>query len=295
MRNPRIVGMLVLATLLVAAGMVRAADVQFQLRTLSDGALAGVPVVVELQAVNTTGTDVDTYELNDPSMARVFWTWRTASGMTREVRLRDYHQIAVPEPMFPRQVRLSPHGHVARLCTVPTPLDFPDGEAWILGVKVRDPRGEGIETAEVTYRGQAASSARAAAAEPLDPGVAQAALLEYARKDVLSHALDARSVDAAGRAAQRGDLVARLVMVSKHLRTRDVGEDWDALDAAPLEARILRNYLLLTEVAGDVALRRKVSVKLIRLTKRLRPQEPLRADVRAMVRTGRAAREKSGG
>jgi hypothetical protein len=124
-----------------------------RLRALSDDAIAGIPVVVELQIVNPKANAISTFDLNDPAIARIFWTWRSASGKTLDVRMSQYHFSVIPEPAFPRKLQVPPQGMVSRFHTVPTPLDFPSDEAWVLGVKIRDPIDQTFATAEVSYTG----------------------------------------------------------------------------------------------------------------------------------------------
>ncbi|HYR97276.1 MAG TPA: hypothetical protein VEM57_11095 [Candidatus Binatus sp.] len=273
-----------LACLIAAPAL--ADDVEFRLRALDRQAIAGVPVVVELDVVNTTGTEVQTYELTDPAIARIFWVWRTTSGRTREVRMRDYHFSVVPEPAFPAKVTLPPHGEISRVHTVPTPMDFPDGEPWTLAVRVRDPRSQSIATAEVTFEGRVLP-------EPpvlgkVDPGLAQAALLEYSRDDVLEHGFDARTREAVREASQQREPVARLITVSDRMQSGgDPTPEWDALQAAPPAVRVVRDSLLLDEVSKAAVRRRRIPASRVRLAKRLRPEDPLYGHVRRALRSAR--------
>jgi hypothetical protein len=176
----RAVGLLVWALSVLPA--VAAEEGVVRLRALSGDAIAGIPVVVELQIANPTASAITTFDLDDPAIARIFWTWRTASGKTLDVRMRQYHFSVIPEPAFPRKLQVPPQGMVSRFHTVPTPLDFPSDEAWVLGVKIRDPIDQTLATAEVSYTGHAGTPSGA-----IDPEIAQAALLEYSRADVLDH------------------------------------------------------------------------------------------------------------
>jgi hypothetical protein len=274
------------ACLVAAPALALAEDVEFRLRALDPQAIAGVPVVVELQVVNTTGSEVQTYELTDPSIARIFWIWRTASGRTREVRMRDYHFSVVPEPAFPAKVTLAPGGELSRLHTVPTPTDFPDGEPWTLTVRVRDPISQSIATAEVTFEGRVLP-------EPpvmgkVDPGLAEAALLEYSRDDVLANALDARAREAVREASEQSEPVATLITVSDRMNSgADPTREWDALQAAPPAVRVVRDSLLLDEVGKAAVHRRRIPANRIRLAKRLRPEDPLYGHMRRALRLAR--------
>ena len=275
----RLLGLLVV----LAAGPAVAGDVDVRLRALSRQAVAGIPVVVELQVVNVTSNEVQTFELTDPSIARIFWTWRTASGRSYDVRMRDYRFSVIPEPMFPRKVTIPPHGQITRLHTVPTPTDFPGGEVWTLAVRIRDPIDQTVATAEVTYEGGVLPEPPVAG--KIDPGLAQAALLEYSRSDVLDHAFDARSLQAVEQAT---DPVARLIVVSKRMKTgEDTSREWEALDRASMEAGIVRNYLLLDDVRRTAARKRRVSARRIRLAKRVRANQPLYREIRTALRLAR--------
>lgn len=270
----------------VAATSALAGEVEVRLRALSAQAIAGIPVVVELSVANPASSDVEAYELTDPFVARIFWTWRTASGRSNEVRLRDYHFSVVPEPAFPRKVTVPAHGQVSRLHTVPTPTDFPDGEVWTLAVRIRDPIDQSIATAELSYEGHVL-------AEPpvmgkIAAGLAEAALLEYSRDDVLANGLDAKSLEAVREASEQNDPVAKLIVVSKRMRTgEDPVREWEALDRALPEVRLVRNYLLLDELRRSAVRRRPISAGCLRLVKRLRAEDPLHRDVRDTLRSAR--------
>jgi hypothetical protein len=276
----RTVGLLLWASSVLP--VVAAEQGEVRLRALSEQAIAGTPVVVELQVVNPTSQTLSTYELDDPAIARIFWTWRAASGKTLEVRMRHYYFSVIPEPAFPKKVEIPPQGTLSRFHTVPTPLDFPDGEAWVLGVRIRDPIDQTLATAEVTYQGH-----RPAGGSPatLDAGLAQAALLEYSRADVLQRVSREPILAEVTRGAEARDPVAELVLVSKRLRTReDPTPAWD--ESAPPEVRLLRSYLLLTEIKNARARRASIPPGWLRLTKRLDPSDPLTRAVKDALRAG---------
>lgn len=274
----RAVGLLVWALTVLPAVAAEQGDVR--LRALSGDAIAGIPVVVELQIANPTANEITTFDLNDPAIARIFWTWRTASGKSFEVRMRHYHFSVIPEPAFPKKLKVPPQGTVSRFHTVPTPLDFPSDEAWVLGVKIRDPIDQTLATAEVSYTGHAGTPSGA-----IDPEIAQAALLEYSRADVLEHQVPKPVLAELSAAPQGRDPAAGLVLVSQRLHARqDASADWAALDGAPAEARILRNYLLLVEVQKATTRAEHVPAGWLRLSKRLQASEPFTGEVKDALR-----------
>jgi hypothetical protein len=275
----RAVGLLVWALSVLPA--VAAEEGVVRLRALSGDAIAGIPVVVELQIANPTASAITTFDLDDPAIARIFWTWRTASGKTLDVRMRQYHFSVIPEPAFPRKLQVPPQGMVSRFHTVPTPLDFPSDEAWVLGVKIRDPIDQTLATAEVSYTGHAGTPSGA-----IDPEIAQAALLEYSRADVLDHQVPKPVLAELSAAPQGRDPAAGLLLVSQRLHARqDATADWAALDGAPAEARILRDYLLLVEVQEATTRAQHVPAEWLRLSKRLQASEPLTGEVKDALRS----------
>jgi hypothetical protein len=275
----RAVGLLVWALSVLPA--VAAEEGVVRLRALSGDAIAGIPVVVELQIANPTASAITTFDLDDPAIARIFWTWRTASGKTLDVRMRQYHFSVIPEPAFPRKLQVPPQGMVSRFHTVPTPLDFPSDEAWVLGVKIRDPIDQTLATAEVSYTGHAGTPSGA-----IDPEIAQAALLEYSRADVLDHQVPKPVLAELSAAPQGRDPAAGLLLVSQRLHARqDATADWAALDGAPAEARILRAYLLLVEVQEATTRAQHVPAEWLRLSKRLQASEPLTGEVKDALRS----------
>lgn len=224
------------------------AGATLDMRGLSATAVAGLPVVVEISRRNRTGHALEVVDLADPDLAVLRWVWKAAADQHYEVALSDYFLSSVPEPAFPRLLRLGPGEVVSFRHAVPTPVAFPAGVEWTLAVTAVDPRDQSLASVETTFRGAAMEGVAGMPAS--ERRLAQAALLARSRTDVLNEKLHRETLEQVASDLGGSHVLSRLLRLSRSLHDdRDLEESWRRLSRVSPDVEVLRNVLLYEEIA----------------------------------------------
>ncbi|HUT14100.1 MAG TPA: hypothetical protein VMY42_26665 [Thermoguttaceae bacterium] len=234
-----------LVVLSVSLGTAVGEDAVLKAKPVLDTAVAGVPVVVALTYQNQTTEEVSVPILIDGYMFFIRWHWKAPNGDSYRVTVRDLHYRAIPEPAVPARVVLSPGQQRTWYSVVPTPKSFGTEKTWKLEVTVTDydplnpPLKETTASVSFSCRDLDAGSLL----ETLGSTWAQAAMIGPAGK-----LLSEEQLQIVKRQYARGDVLATLVLFSDAIDNKLlIGDYWEELEAAPAEARCLRNYLMWTD------------------------------------------------
>lgn len=233
--------------LFLASGAAAGTGARYILHALTEHATFGLPVVVEIRVENPTEAPVQIFDLADPFVIHVFWEWKSAQDDSHVVGLEHYHYSAVPDPAPPRLVSIEPRSVISYFQTVPTPADRKDQNGWSLLLKIRDFHNPGsFFTSQVDF--EVRREIDGGIAGEIGAGLAQAALLEYSREDVLRNSITSEQIVSARLEGRKGDLSGRLIAYSKALLDgEDTFPEWTQLDGEAAEVKALRNYLLLVQ------------------------------------------------